>query len=277
MLLTLTATCLKPLLTAKGKSRLDLADLPRFTHEVLGLGGLNLSTTLLAGADRARLETIRERADKASCACLLLIESEPQALGSSDEDAKPAIQRMVKVVEAAHILGCSSASLRISGADSDSMIAGAAQNLRKVVERAEKLDINVLIMPNAGLTRTPERVGEIIKKVGGFRIGTFPDFQAAAASADPAAYLHRLTPYATAVSGSTVQFVPAKGKDSPELPPEALVHKPYELKPLVAAIHAVGYDGPLALDYRGEGDVTMGLSRSRDALMSILSQLGADA
>lgn len=277
VLLTLTATCLQPMLTGKAKARLALEDLPRFTRDVLGLGGLNLSTDLLVGADRARLEDLRERADKAACACLLLIESEPQSLASADAAAAAAaVQRVTKVVEAAHVLGCSSVAVRVQGADSDALLVPAAQNLRKVVERGEKLDINVLISPHAGLTRTPERVAEMIKKVGGFRIGTFPDFQAAAESPDPSVYLHRLTPYATVVSASTVQFGPVKGKDSPDVPMELIVHKAYDLKPLVEAVSAVGYDGPLALDYRGTGDVTMGLARSRDVLRRVLGDLGAD-
>ena len=50
----------------------------------MGLGGLNLSTDLLVGADRARLERVRERSDRASCSCLLLIESEAQAFGATE-------------------------------------------------------------------------------------------------------------------------------------------------------------------------------------------------
>ena len=65
MILTLSARCLRSMLLPAGrskKSQLDMLDLPRFTRETLGLSGVNLSTDLLVGADRARLESIRERA-----------------------------------------------------------------------------------------------------------------------------------------------------------------------------------------------------------------------
>lgn len=210
MLLTLSATCLRSLLLPgprQKKAKMDLADLPRFTHEELGLRGLNLSTDLLAGADRARIEFLRERADKAGCACLLLIEHNPQPFGAGGEKAGvEAIARAHRVIEAAHVLGCNSIALAVQSDEKPDAVVLVVNRLKKVVERAERLEINVLLAPAPGLTAAPERLTDLIKKVGGFRIGTFPDFQAAAASKDPIAYLRRLTPYAAVVSASTVKF-----------------------------------------------------------------------
>jgi len=275
MLLTLTASSLRSmLLPGRGKKpKMDLLDLPTYARESLGLAGVNLSTDLLVGADRTRLETVRERADRASCACLLLVESEAQPFGG-DKTGQGAVDRMLRVVEAAHILGCSAAAVRIDAPDDDAAFLRVSTRLRPVMERAEKLDINLLISPFKGLTTRPERVTELLKKVGGFRIGTYPDFQTASESKDPVSYLQRLTPYATAVASSTIKFVTEKGEEPgpdavADLP---LKHAPYELKPLVDAVISVGYDGPLALDYKGSGDVTMGLLRSRDAIMGALGE-----
>jgi sugar phosphate isomerase/epimerase len=274
MLLTLTASSLRSMLLPgrSKKPKLDLLDLPTFARETLGLAGINLSTDLLVGADRSRLETIRERADRASCACLLLVESEVQPF-AADKGAQGAADRMLRVVEAAQILGCSAAAARIEAPDDDAAFLRVASRLRPVMERAEKLDINLLIAPSKGLTSRPERVTELLKKVGGFRIGTYPDFQTASEYKDPVSYLQRLTPYATAVAATTMKFISEKGGEEPG--PDAvsgvpLRHAPFELKPLVDAVISVGYDGPLALDYRGTGDITMGLIRSRDAILAAL-------
>jgi sugar phosphate isomerase/epimerase len=276
MLLTLTASCLRSMLTAgRGKKpKLDLLDLPTYARETLGLAGINLSTDLLVGADRSRLESVRERADRASCACLLLVEADIQPFGSSQEKASTgAVERMLRVVEAAHILGCSAAAVRVEANDDDATFVRVAGRLKPVMERAEKLDINLLISPAKGLTARPERVTELLKKVGGFRIGTYPDFQTASESKDPVAYMQRLTPYATAVAATTVKFTtPAGGELGDEDLDAAFKHSPYELKPLVDAVISVGYDGPLALDYRGGGDVTMGLARSRDAILGTFGE-----
>ncbi|MDX2118218.1 MAG: TIM barrel protein [Planctomycetota bacterium] len=400
MLLTLNASCLKSLLAPprKAKPTLALTDLPQFIREDLGLSGMTISTDLLVGADRRRLESIRERADKVGCSCLLLTETEPQNLADPDDSvALAGVERLLRVVQAAQILGCSSASVRLVASDDDKTLALAAQRLRKVIERAERLDLNLLIAPHTGLTSTPERLTELLKKVGGFRIGTFPDFQTAAASKDPVGYLRRLTPYAAVVSASTLKFVepppdapppsknkskavakdedddelmgggldalrdailgiskkskaakdaapeeeapaekPAKGKGkgksakagSPDVGPDddaeakgpkgkkpaapvaktveeeedegegeeedlnealeadlaeldaelgdeevfepAPLHPPYDLDQLVSAVASVGYDGTLAIDYRGEGDAVEGIHNSRRALAAAL-------
>jgi sugar phosphate isomerase/epimerase len=272
MLLTLTANSLRSLLARgkSGKAKLELMDLPQFARDQLGLHGLNLGTDLLAGVPRDGLERLRERADKSGCACLLLIESEPQPFGDSAEATGAAVvERLIKVVQAANLLGCSSVAVKVGGRDDPAALARAAERLRKAVERAEKLELNVLLSPHDGMTATPERVTELLKKVGGFRVGTYPDFQAAAAREDPVGYMRRLTPYASVVSASTVKFTAvAEGE---EAPPK---HAPYELKPLVEALLSVGYDGTLAIDYRGTGDAKLGVVRSRRALEQLLSVEG---
>lgn len=276
MLLTLTATCLRPLLEgtpaggkAAPRAKIALEDLPTFTRDELGLAGLNLSTDLLVGADRTRLERLRERADRASCACLLLIEGEGQAFGDVDDAVgKGAQARLTRVVEAARLLGCTSAAVKVIAEDSEVGMLRSATRLKPIVERAEKLDVNVLISPCKGLTFLPERVAELIKRVGGFRIGTFPDFQSACEHPDPVAYLRRLSPYAAVVSASTLQFKSA-GKKGAKGEGE-LVHEPYELAPLVEAVESVGYDGTLAIDYRGKGDPVQGIRTSMSVLAGAL-------
>lgn len=295
------------------KPKLDLLDLPAFTRDTLQLSGFNLTTDLLVGADRARLEAIRERADRFSCSCLLLIEAEPHNFGSPDDKvAAAAAERMLRVLGAAQILGCSAASLKIVAPDDDESLVRVAARLKPVMERAEKLDLNLAVSPHVGLTSRADRVTELLKKVGGFRIGTYPDFETAtlalaaptpaksakekapkdkdaakegskaADSKDSAvSYLHRLTPYASAVCASTTGFhgqglkTKADAEANPEslLQSKTLAHAAYELRPLVDAVTSVGYDGPLALDYRGPGDPVAGLTLSR---LSLITALGLD-
>jgi sugar phosphate isomerase/epimerase len=346
MLLTLNASSVRSMLrpsSRKGDARADgtaltLNDLPQYAREVLGLHGLNIPTDLLAGAERRTLDALRDRADKAGCAVLLLIETQPQPLGETNEaKAEAGVERLRRVVEAGAALGCSAIATAITGAATEDGKELAADRLREVAERAEIRDLNVLLAPAPGLTAKPETLTELIKAVGGFRVGTFPDFQQASKEADPQAYMRRLTPYAAAVSASTVAFgepeaPPAPGKkgaalkkaeapkpkgkgkkaaepepppppppledeedDEAELdlaeldpalaaemdaedaepPPEPVApHVAYDLNALVRAVVAVGYDGNVAIDYRGTGDVTLGLRRSRAAIHAALASVG---
>lgn len=333
----------------KGKKpKMDILDLPAFARQTLNLHGLALTTDLLAGADRPRIESLRERADKAGSAVLLLSEANPQNFGGGEADAAAAAERIRRVIEAGQLLGASAISMSVTAADDAKVFDVVVDRLKKVMERAERLDLNVLLAPAPGLTSTPDRITDLIKRVGGFRIGTYPDFQTAAKSPDPLAYLRRLTPYATAVCASTIKFLdayeevapaPAPGRvpgnklnellekvlkaqpgakaagkdakagapapagekpaepeedeaeddeedldaleadlamgdedDDEPAPIRAPKHDGYDLKSMVLAIASVGYDGPLAVDYRGEGEVTLGLQRSRDALLAALAQ-----
>jgi sugar phosphate isomerase/epimerase len=286
MLLTLTANSLRSALTARtgSRSRIDLLDLPAYTRQTLGLHGLNLPTALLAGADMDRLEALRDRADKAGCACLLLIEPTPQPFGSPTESrAEAAAARTGRVIRAAPLLGCNAVVIRIEARDSDDVFDLTAERLRKVARVAERAEMNLLIQPwpdtnkdqngggQGGLTRDPDRITALIKKIGGFRIGTYPDFETAASAEDPTQYLRRLTPFASAVSASTIRFVTDSGAEDDDQPNAPVQHEPYELEPLIQAIRSVGFDGTLAVDYRGTGDPTMGVIRSREALERALN------
>ncbi len=354
MLLTLAASSLRAWLLPPGKGKkpkMDILDLPAFARQTLNLHGLALTTDLLAGADRSRIESLRERADKAGSAVLLLSEVNPQPFGGNETDAAAAADRARRVIEAGQLLGASAISMTVTAADDPKVFDVVVDRLKKVMERAERLDMSVLLAPGPGLTSTPDRITDLIKRVGGFRIGTYPDFQTASKAADPLAYLRRLTPYATAVCASTLKFLdtyeeyeppapagrvpgnklnellekvlkaqpgakaggkpgakagtPAPEEAKPEEPEEdegeedeeeedldaleadlamgdedddepapirAPKHEGYDLRAMVAAIASVGYDGPLAVDYRGDGDVTLGLQRSRDALQAALAQ-----
>jgi sugar phosphate isomerase/epimerase len=282
MLLTLT---LSSPAVVKGLTKGGLLDAPRAVQEQLGLHGLNIATSLLKGADRGTIANLRDAADRAGCACLVLVEPPLPLAAARQSQADNALTRAFKLVEAASILGCNSLALGISGDTSEATLERAVDQLREVAEAAEKREINVLIGPTEGLTADPDRVTDLIKRVGGFRIGTYPDFETASKAADPIAYLRRLAPYAWAVSASTLEFVDLaaeagldeapEGDDDLDALAELLAtpeHVPYDLDAMVRAIAAVGYDGTLAIDYRGDAG-TLGIRQSCEVLEASLARL----
>lgn len=281
-----------------GGGNMTVVDIPKFAREQLDLHGMVLSTSLLQGADRALLQKIVESADKVGCPCLTLIESNPQPLGDPDK-AGPAADRVMRVVQAAHWLGCNAVAIPIDCPDDDDAMGDVAEVLRPIVRKAEKMELNLCVTSGRGLTARPERITELLKKVGGFRIGTMPDFDSAsacaggvvakvAATADAAsadavpepkskgaktkaapvsdhnAYLRRLVPYASTVLATVHQFEASKGKGA------GPAHKPFDLLEYVRTVAAVGFDGALAIDFRGSGDPVEAITQARDTIRTII-------
>lgn len=307
MLFSLNVNSVRDVLKRRGARAVAVYELPQYAQEQTGLHAMTMSTDLLAGATRETLVRIRENGDRVGCACLLLSETASMPFGDpKDQAGEDAVKRLTRVVEAASLLGCNSASFEITAKDNDEAMETVADRVRIVLERADRLEIMVLIRPGKGLTEQPERLTDLIKMIGGFRIGTMPDFEQAVASGDPVHYLKKLTPYASVVNAATLGFRDPEPLPTPEKPakkskkapvPEpdaedddaeltgedALLaalaadldalddvpppeHEGYDLFPLVGAIRAVGFDGALAIDYRGKGDGTVGVLQSRDAL-----------
>lgn len=238
----------------------DPLSLPAMVRDEFAIGGLTLHTGMLAGWEAPLLERFRDEADKAGCPCLLLVEPTPQALGDRDSaKSESAFERVDRVLRAAHRLGCSSVALSIANPGDASLTEGLVQRLKQVIGRAERLEINLLLSPCSGLTETPDGLTALIRKVGGFRIGSFPDFQTAAAGGDPVPYLRGLAPYANAVCASILDF-DAAGR-----------HKAFDLELCVKAIRAVGFDSTLTLEYRGKGDPIPALRAARGVIESCLS------
>lgn len=258
MLLILSASSFRSSLTGR-RASLDLMSLPALAHDELGLHGLAIPADLLKGWDAGQLEQLRRNADKAACPALLLYEPQAQSFATERKSAQ-AHDRLVRVFQAAERLGCSSAGISIEAPNEAPLGDAIVDELKRVMETAERLGINMLIQPAPGLTETPDQMTELIKRVGGFRIGSLPDFEMAAASGDANQYLRRLAPYAPVLFGSTVEF----NKNGS--------HKTFDLKPCVEALVEVGYDASIAIDYRGVGDAAKGVAHTRDELLRLFEE-----
>jgi len=199
MLLTLWVKALKSKIAPPGGRGLAITDIPKLARDELGLSGLVMSTDLLVGADRAMLSKMHEAADKAHCPILVLAETTSLPLASDDPDVvAKAQERCYRVAQAANWLQCAAFSIGVKCANDDD-ISEAAINLKPVSRRAEKLELNLCIAPGTDATASADRVTDLLKKIGGFRVGTLPDFTAAMSSEDPQTYLRRLAPYASAI------------------------------------------------------------------------------
>lgn len=259
MLLTLSTRSLASMIEADGEGSLTMFDVPEFAITHLQLRGLSVPASMLAGWSLEDIDRLRDRADKAGCPCLVLFDDTPLAFASDDEQQRrAAAERVRRLALAANRLGCNAVGLRCAAADDQDQFDLAASELKAVLPEVERLELNMLIAPSPGLTETPDRLTDLIKRIGGFRIGSLPSFEHAAGSGDVVEALRKLAPYAGAVHATVHGFT------------KAGAHKPYDLAQCVTAIRSVGFVNTLAIDYLGDRDPIEVVDKARVALEQAL-------
>ncbi len=250
---------------------LTLEDMPQFGASELGVRGLSVPASILAGRDAAGLERLRDAGDKARCPMLLLQEVEPLDLASVDPAIRAAgVERIGRLARAANMLGCAHLGVSISGKDEDDAFELAATTFREAMQLIDRFDVGLLIEARMGLAQSPDRLTELIKKIGGFRIGSLPDFRFAHDSGDFTGTLRRLAPYA----GTILARV---GKSADEKPAVARSDKtPYNLIEGLEAILAVGYQHAICLDHAGGPNAADAIIAARETIESALTAEAED-
>jgi sugar phosphate isomerase/epimerase len=270
MLLTLAVRSLRRLLSENGSGTLTLLDTPDFVMRQLQLRGLSVSASMLAGWSLPDLDRLRDRADKAGCPCLLLVDDSPLPIADPDPAVRAeAADRIGRLATAAHRLGCSALGVHCQCQESDQALAAAVEQIRTALRPVERLELTLLLAPHPGLTGSPDRLAALIKRIGGFRIGSLPDFAYAAACPDDGenggftSVLRKLAPYAGAVY-ATIQGFSRKGE-----------HKGYDLAEGVRALLSVGFLNTLAIDYVGADDPVSNIEKARAILQTAIDQQNA--
>jgi len=268
MLLTLTTNSLRSLLTARGQKRITAEQVPQLVADRLGLRGLIVDTQLLKGWTVEQLDALHTKADQAGCPCLVLRETNPIQLTLDDgcentftEQDELTLQRLFTVARAAHHLGCNSLSIKPELIDPDRGFEKTAMFLRKVMEQIDRMELNLLIEPAEQKPATePGHLINLVKKVGGFRIGTMPNFAYAADTGDATSTLTQTAPFSSAILATCE--TQKKGKTTKK--------SRINLTGNIKTIHKIGYDQILAIDYTGKGDPFPVLDAAKEKIESIL-------
>lgn len=259
LLLTLTTASLRSLLDPKAEPARTLLDVPEFVINTLELRGLNINASQLTGWSVEQLDELRDRADKAACPCLVLFEEEPLPFGEEDDATIIACNdRVERLAFAAHRLGCNSLALRCAGADSDERLEQTAEQLKGLMAGIEHLELNLLLAPSEGMTADPDRLTELIKQVGGFRIGAMPLFGRGAKEEEDLEHLRKLAPYAGAIQVTVQDFTTRRR------------HKGYDLAASIETIRKVGYMNTVTIDYVGDGDPSRDIGSARDEMQAAI-------
>lgn len=226
---------------------LRLLDFPAFGAGELGVRGIAIPASMLKGLRESDLDAIRDASDKARCPALLLIEDQPLDLADAQPDRRAAaLERTRSLSKAAGILGCAQLGLSIAGEDGDDRFEQAASTVRDGLQGPGRFEVTALLEHRPGVTGDPGRLTDLIKKIGGFRIGSLPDFRTAHDTGDFEGTLRKLAPYA----GTILATVGAAARGQKPVTGEKDV-TPYDLIAGLEAVLAVGYQHAICLDHAG--------------------------
>ncbi len=240
VLLTLAIQSLNPLLEVGDQ---EILDVPQLSTEKLGLRGVLIDADHLSGWTMDTYDTFRNNADKAKSPCLLVRDNTPMDLLHSREQSLERIQRLSV---AANRLGCNAIAITPTFPDDQALVDEIVEQIRHAMQGVERLELNLLLQPCEGASSDPDKHIEIVKQIGGFRIGTLPTFEFASASGDGIEALRKLAPYA---GGIIADFPNGRGKKKID-PLEGL-----------KAVIEVGYSNTIALNYRGKGNALKEVSK----------------
>jgi sugar phosphate isomerase/epimerase len=260
LILSLTSRSLKSLLDPSADPPRTLLDAPGFVSDELGLRGLSLDVDMLAGWSMADMEKLRHRSDQAGCPCLVLVEHASLEFGHEDDAVREAAgERLARLAGAATRLGCNSVAVPVAiRRDDQPALSRAIATAQASLVAIERQEINLLLRPAVGLTDDSEGLSELIKEVGGFRIGALPTYGDPVSSEDPVDHIKRLAPYAGAIHLRCEGFKRGGG------------HRGLDLAAGMAAAIAVGYQSNVAIDYVGEGDPAADISRALEILQAAI-------
>lgn len=258
ILLTLSAGSLKSLVDS---GEVALEEIPSFAMKEFDLRGLNVPASMFAGCSIEKFDQLRDNADKAGCPVLILVEEQPLIFAyETDEQRDSTLERIGRLAVAANRLGCNSLAVRCHAPqDDEDTFDLTVEGIKEAINKVEQLDLNLLIAPTDGLTNDPDRLTDLIKRVGGFRIGSFPNFGHAEGTGEPTEALRKLAPYAGGIEATV-----SKGKSS------------LEVGAAIDSILSVGYLNTLAINFEGSGDPVKAVRAARKALADALGQLDED-
>lgn len=265
ILLTLSAGSVRPLLAANDPRCPTIYAMPQFVATDLELRGLNLPADMLKGFGLPEIERFRDEADRAHCPVLLLTEETPIDFANRGTPAwAQSLDRLRRLGTAASRLGCPAIAVRALAPDTDEAFEATAAGVKLAIKEIDKFELSLLLTPSEGLTFEAGRLTDLIKKIGGFRIGSYPSFAHAHATGDLAQTLRKLAPYAPAIAASVRGF----DKDG--------VHDGFSLAECIESIKSVGYGNTLALDFVGRSDEgKKGSKKSGAGSVDIVAELDA--
>lgn len=207
----------------------------------------------------------RKRADDAGVKGLVILVDGEGNLGDPQEaDRQRAVENHVKWLEAARTLGCH--SIRVNAHSTGTFEEQqklAADGLRRLCEKANPYDLNVIVENHGGYSSNGEWLAGVMKRVDLDNCGTFPDF-GNFYDYDRYKGTEELMPWAKAISAKSHQF----DEDGNETR--------IDYRRMMKIVTDAGYHGYVGIEYEGRAHPEVeGIRLTRDLLRRVREELAS--
>lgn len=230
---------------------LDNLEFPRVAREEFGIEAVEYVNSFFKerARDQAYLSELKTRCDDLGVRSLLIMCDGEGALGDPDPAARiQAVENHYRWVEAARFLGCHSIRVNAQSAGTpEEQRELAADGLRRLVEFADPMAINVLVENHWGLSSNGVWLASVMEAVDHPRCGTLPDFGNFPDSPDTPGEerydryrgVSELMPYARAVSAKSHVF------------DESGIEAEIDFFRMLRIVLDAGYRGWVGIEYEG--------------------------
>lgn len=219
----------------------------------LGFNAVEYVNSLIFGhaQDKQFLDDLKGRTDSEGIQNLLIMVDEEGFIGHPDSKERgAAIENHFKWMEAARHLGCHSIRVNaFSKGKPEEQKKLASEGLRKLAEKAEEFDLNILIENHGGMSSNADWLADTIKLADHKLLGTMVDFDNFIYSdefiwGDGEIYdryegVEKLMPFAKSVSAKSYDF-DDEGNETT-----------IDFEKMIKIIEQSGFNGHISVEYEG--------------------------
>jgi len=227
--------------------------------------------------DEKYLAELKKRCeDNGVKSVLIMCDGEGQLGHANEKERKKAVENHHKWVEAAKFLGCH--TIRVNGYSSgtpEEQSKLVADGMRKLVEYADPLGINIVIENHGGLSSNSKWLVQTIKSVNHPRAGTLPDFGNFRISGPDARNPEAKTQSYDSYVGVGEMMPLAKGVSAkPRVWDFNGNQSDIDLQRMMKIVVDAGYRGHVGIEFGPEGNELEEVRKFRQELEALREQLG---
>ena len=230
------------------KKTLDHLDFPKVAKETYNIDAVEYVNTFFAKkGDGAYVNELHKRCTDLGVKSVLIMCDGEGLIGDPDETKRAkTVDNHQKWLDAAKILGCHCIRVNAGSEGSyDEQKLLAADGLHQLCDRADKLDLDVIVENHGGLSSDGKWLAEVMTLTDHPRVGTLPDFGnftiAKGKEYDPYQGVTDMIPYAKGVSAKSHDFDLKTGEET---------RKDYGR--LMRLVYRAGYRGRVGIEYEGK-------------------------